>query len=520
MNFPRRAALALPLALAALAGPVAVRAAEPVKIGFLVKQAEEPWFQDEWRFAEQAAKDKGFTLSTSLEAALADPQVQAVWIATPHSTHRKLVEQAAAAKMPIFCEKLVNVSTSNESREKSSGGGAQLGSTGITDLATQLNAIQENFEKVQRVTPWTVLGLLLLLLIAVGPLDYLLVHRILRKPHLTWVTFPLLAALSVWSVSTLSIRMNGQARYANQLDIVDVDAVTQRAWGRHFVTLYSPVTTQTSISIDPVPISKAEKSTATCRVSWSGVPETTFGGMLRPTGIEQGAKYESEPDGGLKDLPVMQWSSKSLVAESVQPAEGLVDSDLRSSATGRLTGTLTHRLAAPIEDWLVVYKNVVYRSLKRKDDEVALPLPPNQVWRVEQPSVFSRELRPFMTGMITMATPRFGDAQSVEFVQKNSSYDSLSLDPWRLIRILTFHDEIGGDRYTGLSNQLLGDEDLSRLMKLDRAVLLGRLGQPVAKIRENGAEFSPERQASFVRLILPVARPTEVMKQLRRVVPD
>ncbi len=35
---------------------------DPVKIGFLVKQAEEPWFQDEWRFAEQAAKEKGFTL--------------------------------------------------------------------------------------------------------------------------------------------------------------------------------------------------------------------------------------------------------------------------------------------------------------------------------------------------------------------------------------------------------------------------------------------------------------------------
>ncbi|MBT9493186.1 MAG: arabinose ABC transporter substrate-binding protein [Paucibacter sp.] len=42
--------------------PLASHAAEPVKIGFLVKQAEEPWFQDEWKFAEQAAKDKGFTL--------------------------------------------------------------------------------------------------------------------------------------------------------------------------------------------------------------------------------------------------------------------------------------------------------------------------------------------------------------------------------------------------------------------------------------------------------------------------
>lgn len=33
-----------------------------IKIGFFVKQPEEPWFQLEWKFAEQAAKDLGFTL--------------------------------------------------------------------------------------------------------------------------------------------------------------------------------------------------------------------------------------------------------------------------------------------------------------------------------------------------------------------------------------------------------------------------------------------------------------------------
>lgn len=37
-------------------------AAAEVKIGFLVKQAEESWFQDEWKFAEIAAKQKGFEL--------------------------------------------------------------------------------------------------------------------------------------------------------------------------------------------------------------------------------------------------------------------------------------------------------------------------------------------------------------------------------------------------------------------------------------------------------------------------
>jgi len=35
---------------------------DPVKIGFVVKQPEEPWFQSEWRFAEMAGKDKGFTV--------------------------------------------------------------------------------------------------------------------------------------------------------------------------------------------------------------------------------------------------------------------------------------------------------------------------------------------------------------------------------------------------------------------------------------------------------------------------
>jgi L-arabinose transport system substrate-binding protein len=36
--------------------------ADSTKIGFVVKQPEEPWFQEEWRFAEQAAKEKNFSV--------------------------------------------------------------------------------------------------------------------------------------------------------------------------------------------------------------------------------------------------------------------------------------------------------------------------------------------------------------------------------------------------------------------------------------------------------------------------
>ena len=49
-------------ATAMLFNPPVVQAADQVKIGFLVKQPEKPWFQNEWKFAEIAAKEKGFTL--------------------------------------------------------------------------------------------------------------------------------------------------------------------------------------------------------------------------------------------------------------------------------------------------------------------------------------------------------------------------------------------------------------------------------------------------------------------------
>lgn len=57
-----RSLLRAALAAGAVSLSLSAFAADPVKIGFLVKQPEEPWFQTEWAFAEKAAKDRGFTL--------------------------------------------------------------------------------------------------------------------------------------------------------------------------------------------------------------------------------------------------------------------------------------------------------------------------------------------------------------------------------------------------------------------------------------------------------------------------
>lgn len=51
------------------------------------------------------AAEHGFALGTSFEEVLADPQVKAVILATPHTRHRAQVEAAAAAGKHIYCEK-------------------------------------------------------------------------------------------------------------------------------------------------------------------------------------------------------------------------------------------------------------------------------------------------------------------------------------------------------------------------------------------------------------------------------
>jgi predicted dehydrogenase len=60
-------------------------------------------------FEADGAKEFGDThkiaIGRSVEEVLADKNVQAVFLATPHSTHRALVEQVAAAGKHIYCEK-------------------------------------------------------------------------------------------------------------------------------------------------------------------------------------------------------------------------------------------------------------------------------------------------------------------------------------------------------------------------------------------------------------------------------
>src|SRR4029078_2156597 len=76
-----------------------------------------------------AAQD-GFRLSTELADAIADPAVQAVFLATPHSLHVPQIEAVARAKKPVWVAKplAVNRKEGGSAVEACRNAGVVLGS--------------------------------------------------------------------------------------------------------------------------------------------------------------------------------------------------------------------------------------------------------------------------------------------------------------------------------------------------------------------------------------------------------
>ena len=399
--------------------------------------------------------------------------------------------------------------------------GRQLTQTGITDLATQLRVSQEDFPEVGRLSLWSVMGLLVAYLLVVGPLDYILVHSVLKRPRLTWITFPLLViaagALAVRGAQTT----NGELVRFNQVDLVDIDVETGLCRVRSWVSLYSPDTQRYQIGVGPAEWMQvsagaggevaAEESP---RVVWAGVPESSYGGMYRTGGLQVGrpSEYEFAPEAAaVSNLPVPVWSTRGLTAQWQGPAGSRVSGSLKSSGVGRLSGTISHEFDAPLENWMLAYGSRVYLPAIRRGDDLPAPLRRGEELRPDRRGLLQvRELASFLTGT-TATRVNAGDIRREEILVEKTKYDPLSRSyspesrMLQVVRMIGFHEAAGGQKYTGLQNSMFRELDLSEhATDLNRAVLFGRIETPAARLQFNGSEIEPDRHFTFVRAVFPV----------------
>ncbi len=406
--------------------------------------------------------------------------------------------------------------------EKSQFSRAKLTHTGITDIATQIHATQDVFPDVRRLSMWSVMGLLVLYLLIIGPLDYLIVHRVLRRPQLTWVTFPIIvaaaAAIAVWGAS----RTNGEKLDVNQLDLVDIDVQSNLVRARSWLTLYSPQTARYQVRVEPkslggerafTPVSSFMRPPLSTplagpvRVAWSGVPENSYSGMYRLGGFEIARPPYSfaENASAIDNLPVNIWSTKELTATWHTGQENLVESDLSGSASGGLVGSVVHHLSAPIKDWVIAYGKMAYLPVANQFNPEAVLLRPGRPlqFSVNSQSIRRRNLSGFLTGLRRTVIEGSRSRDEKDDIKKDT-YDPLGRNADEIVRMLTFYTKAGGKSFTTLENNDLRSLDLSSLLDLNRAVVFGKIDLPTAGLEINGRKTETHHGETYIRIVLPV----------------
>jgi hypothetical protein len=376
--------------------------------------------------------------------------------------------------------------------------------SGVSDLSGQLKGALDQFTGIQPVSFVLIAGLALLYIVLIGPLDYLLVRKVLRRPELTWVTFPLMVIVFSAATYQLAYWMKGKQLIVNQLDIVDVDLATGQVRGQTWFNAFSPDSRAYDIRVTPrlpgsesdgsgddnAPAPLAAEGMRTV-VAWLGLPGEALGGMERSgsPGLFQGSyRFTAEGDGHrdapqpltMERVPIQVWSSKSFTARWARPADWngrLVECELRHSGD-RIAGTIRNRMDVPLTDCLLVFRT---RGGGKKPQVLRIPeLKPGQTRTIsvtESPDDLAEHLK---------GIRYVGEEGSDTFSRRAREYNPQGTDVPPIVKLMSFYRAIAGRDHARLLHRYQGHVDLSHLFegKLDdRAVLLGFAPEPAAEVR-------------------------------------
>ena len=392
----------------------------------------------------------------------------------------------------------------------------QLTHVGVTELATQLQQTHEAFATVRRPSYWWVMGLILLYIVVIGPLDYFLVQRVFRRPELTWLTFLLFVAAGVFLGRWNANRTNGQNLQVNQFDLVDMDAASGTVRANTWVSVYAPEHRRFSIAIEPRPPfsgspsdPKSKPAPAEIALSWMAPPENSVGGLYRTGSANLGGRtYRFDAGGNLvENLPVPQWSTASVSAAwESHAASPPAASQLKSFGPGQLNGSLTQNLDLPLEDCLLVVDGWAY--IPTTADAT---LKPGVEWQLKgDGGSRPRELKALLT-QEKRTRRSTEDAKTTEILATTEAYNPLGRNRGQQVAMVTFYEAAGGHDYTGLTNAALRGLELTDLMQRGRAVLIGRLAASPTDVLIDGVSVEPSARSTWVRLVLPVQQVERVL---------
>jgi len=401
-----------------------------------------------------------------------------------------------------------NILQWNDERKATETASQSLIQLGYNDISGQIRSALDKFEGVS-IIPFSIILILLgVYLLVVGLGDWFIVHKVLKRPILTWITFPLwivlFCAIAYWAAAP----GRPNRMMLNELDVIDFDADSIRysSWAN----IYSPGDEYYSPGMTPWIGEKSENSGTV--FAWNGLPGSGLGGMapktVSPTVWRSGSTHLAGTPAELQNVPIQVRSTKSFFGQSWALYPYLTnDETALTDEEGIPVGTLANPFDVTLDDCLLVYGRWILRleTLNPKEKiEVGI--------RTER-----MQLREILI-------PKGATEQTN---RKPATYKTRSNDLDYIVRVMSLFHAAGGYEAVGLNNAFQRSLDMSNLLTVDRAILIGTVRTTgafpfgseslfgVPGISSGGNESATYSRTVIVRQSIPVTL-TEKSPRIRR----
>jgi hypothetical protein len=370
------------------------------------------------------------------------------------------------------------------------------GNYGYGDLIGQLRSALDEYEGVQVVSFFALAMMVLGYLALVGPVDYWFVRRVLKRPEMTWITFPTIVVGTSVAAYFLAVQLKGKELRVNRADIVDCDAATGAIRTTSWAGVFSPVGQAYVVRFEPTAQLVAARDVH-ATTTWFGLPGMGLGGMEASGG---GSGWLTQPyveapgEAALIGVPIQVWSSKMFSGSRSAVSADTLHAPLSTAGDDRLRGQSRNPFAVDLENAVVCYGPRAYElgTLKAGDSRDVAALTVRdlklvlQDWRV----VLSANKNPLHVGR---------------------PHDPGSREVDEILRKMMFFTAAGGEEHVNLQNRVASSLDMSSLVNLRRAVLVARIDPTaVGELTLNtpggtAVDRAEETRTAFVRLVIPVS---------------
>ncbi len=365
----------------------------------------------------------------------------------------------------------------------------QVGSAsylGYDDLVGQLRASLDVFPTLTVVSFGQAVAIIVALLLVIGPLDYFLSVKWLKRPDFSWYFAGTMLIATSLGLIALRNRLRPDEIRINTVQIVDIDTTSQQATGNLWSHVYSGQAREVDLRVQT---STPENAVI---LDWQGLPGRGLGGLMSQLNTDLGMpSYLVNLDAArFEQVGIPNSGTKCLSATWHQPIELNAQAKLREiSGIDQLEGDIVNPLSVDLKDCMLIYHHWYYSMPSR--------IPPGQSIRVSFETI-PKDLPRRLNGRRVV--------QGSEQITPWNPADRNSIP--RLLEMLMFYKAASGPTYTTLMHRYQPQLDFSNLLMLNRAILVGRIEEPMASVQVGEAPNTPaavqDLNQTWVRLVFPV----------------